>query len=182
VGAAKSGVSNASARSVTRKAAHASGIRLARQRWERSLIEIPSIGVEAVVVPAVGSWRWLKGPAYDPRSAGPGGPGNPVIAAHRNMWARTFEQLPRVKPGDRVYIRTHTHRYTYVVQWARPVSTSNRTVLANTKTPSLTLYTCVLPFRADRRFVVRGRLESAQPLVAASTANAANTARLASGR
>ncbi len=143
--------------------------------WRKSLLQIPSIGVDAPVTRARGNWKWIKGPAYDPKSPGPGGAGNAIIAAHRNMWARTFEKLPRVQPGDRIYVRTKDHRYTYVVQWSRKVSTRETGVLANTKDPCITLYTCVLPYRNNERWAVRGRLVAVQ-------AAAPGSSRLASSR
>ena len=132
--------------------------RLPRRQWERTLLQIPSIKVSSVVKEAKGNWRWVTGPAYQPGTPGPGGAGNCIIAAHRNMWDATFARLPKVKRGDRVYVVTPSGRYTYVVYSSRVVSTSNKTPLHDTMNGKLTLYTCVLPFNARRRWVVQCRL------------------------
>ncbi|HEY3266545.1 MAG TPA: sortase [Armatimonadota bacterium] len=149
--------------------------RLARRAWEPCIIEIPSLGVRSVVRKGAGNWRLIPGAAYEPNSAGPGGAGNPIIAAHRNMWQQAFRDLPRLRAGQAVIIRTHTRRYEYVVKWAAIVSTRRTDLLRDTPDPRLTLYTCVLPFDPNRRYVVRAALVS-QPASRMALARKADSA------
>jgi sortase A len=129
-----------------------------RKPWETSVIQIPSIGVDAVVTEGAGKWELVIGPGHVQSTAGPGGAGNCVIAAHRNMWDSTFSELPRVKLGDFVYVTTPTQRYAYQIDVSKEISTANKAALRNTKAARLTLITCVLPFNAHRRWAVQGHL------------------------
>lgn len=135
----------------------------AMRPWESCVVIVPSIGAQGVVQPGEGDWKWITGPAYHTNTPGPGGPGNPVIAAHRNMWNAPFEDLDRVKPGELIDIVTATTRYSYVVDWSRTVGAGEKKWLENTKEPCITLYTCTEPYSESRRHVVRGRLISTQP-------------------
>lgn len=129
--------------------------------WETSVLEIPSIGVNAVVDEGNEDWQLMPGPGHEPRSAGAGGRGNCIIAAHRNMWEATFADLPTVKPGNPVTLTTSRGIFTYRVVSSRETSTRDRSALGPTSRPMLTLYTCVVPFHPSRRWVVRARLTDA---------------------
>lgn len=131
------------------------------RKWQTSVLEIPSIGVNAVVDEGTGNWRLMPGPGHEPGTAGAGGRGNCIIAAHRNMWESTFAHLPRIQPGDEITLTTSDGIFTYRAVSSRQVSTKQRSVLAPTKTARLTLYTCVIPFKESRRWVVQARLSDA---------------------
>lgn len=129
-----------------------------RQPWQTSIIQIPSIGVDAVVTQGAGKWELVIGPGHVPQTAGPGGAGNCVIAAHRNMWDATFEDLPKVKPGDLVHVTTATDHYTYVIDESRLVKTSEKDPLGATREARITLITCVVPFKSSERWMATGYL------------------------
>ncbi|MBW3622409.1 MAG: sortase [Armatimonadetes bacterium] len=129
-----------------------------RKAWETSVVQIPSIGVDAVVIEGAGKWELVIGPGHLPGSAGAGGAGNCVIGAHRNLWDATFADLPKVKPGDKVYVITSKDRHTYVIDWSKEIRTSYKKPLRNTKDSRITLVTCVLPFDSHRRWVAQGHL------------------------
>jgi LPXTG-site transpeptidase (sortase) family protein len=129
--------------------------------WETSVLQIPAIGVDAVVDEGNADWRLMPGPGHEPRSPGAGSKGNCVIAAHRNMWGATFANLPRLKAGDTLTLTSSHGIFTYRVIGSREVSVRDRGLLASGSGASLTLYTCVLPFNASRRWVVRARLTEA---------------------
>lgn len=86
--------------------------------------------------------------------------GNLVLAAHRDTY---FSPLRRVRPGDRIEVRTRGGRFTYVVEGGQVVDPSDVWVMDPTPDPTLTLITCY-PFSfvgpAPQRFVVRARLET----------------------
>jgi len=129
-----------------------------RRRWETCVLQIPSIGVDAVVTEGAGRWELVTGPGHLPETAGPGGRGNCVIGAHRNLWDATFADLPRLKPGDRVNLTTTSDRFTYLIDDSREVKVSDKRPLSETKGACLTLITCVLPFNKGRRWMAHGHL------------------------
>ena len=129
-----------------------------RKRWETSVVQIPSIGVDAVVTEGAGKWELVIGPGHLPGSAGAGGAGNCVIGAHRNLWDATFADLPKVKPGDKVYVVTSSGRHTYVIDWVKEIRTRDKKPLRNTRDARITLVTCVIPFDPYRRWVAQGHL------------------------
>ena len=129
-----------------------------RKKWETSVIQIPAIGVDAVVTEGAGQWELVIGPGHLPGSAGAGGAGNCVIGAHRNLWDSTFADLPKLKPGDEVHILTPEGRSTYRIEWNKEIRTSYKKPLRNTRDARITLVTCVLPFDARRRWVAQGVL------------------------
>jgi len=133
--------------------------RVPRRAWRTSVLQIPSIGVDVLASEGTDRWALTIGPGHIPGSAGPGGRGNCIIGAHRNMWDAAFADLPRVRPGDAVYLTTSTDRYTYIVASSREVTTADRAPLRDTADACLTLITCVLPFDHGRRWVVRARLQ-----------------------
>lgn len=129
-----------------------------RQPFSSSLVDIPAIRVQAVVEEGAGNWEMMLGAGHEPASAGAGGAGNCVVAAHRNMWGALFSDLPRVRPGDLVHVTDSHGTYTYQVDTSREITTKERQYLAQTPEALLTLYTCVLPYDKDRRWVVQARL------------------------
>lgn len=129
-----------------------------RKDWETSIVQIPSIGVDAVVTEGAGKWELVIGPGHLPGTPGAGGAGNCVIGAHRNLWDATFADLPKVKKGDKVHVITSQGRYTYAIDWVKEIRTSNRKPLNNTRDGRITLVTCVLPFDANKRWVAQGYL------------------------
>lgn len=131
--------------------------------WEPCILRVPSIGAEGVVEPGDGDWKWIMGPAYHTGTPPPGGPGNPVIAAHSNMWSAPFEDLHRVKPGELIEVVTATQKHHYVVEWMKTINAGDTQWLRNTEDACITLYTCTVPYSETRRHVVRGRFIGSEP-------------------
>lgn len=132
-----------------------------KRPWETSVLQIPAIGVDAVVDEGNDNWTLMPGPGHEPRSAGAGSRGNCIIAAHRNMWEATFADLPKVKPGDEIVLTTSGGIFTYRAISSRETTTRDKDALAPTRGAVLTLYTCVLPFKESHRWVVQARLSDA---------------------
>jgi LPXTG-site transpeptidase (sortase) family protein len=129
-----------------------------RHPWRTSVLQIPAIGVDEVVTEGADAWTLVIGPGHIPRSAGPGGAGNCIIAAHRNVWDSAFADLPKLRPGDKVYLTNSENRYAYVVDSSREVRTDDLKPLRTSREARLTLITCVLPFNAHKRWVAQARL------------------------
>ncbi len=128
------------------------------RRWETAVLRVPKIGVNALVTEGTGKWELTIGPGHLIGAAGPGGKGNCVIAAHRNMWDAAFADLPKLRPGDRIEVTTSTHDAVYVVDSSREITTRDKTLLMPTNNARITLITCVLPFDRQRRWAVQGHL------------------------
>ncbi len=131
---------------------------LVRRPWEPAILKIPAIGLDVAVTEGSWDWKWLSGALHQPGTPGLGGLGNCVLGAHRNMWDAAFADLPVVKKGDRIYATTSAGTFLYKVVSSRELSIRDRKPLKDTKDGRITLYTCVVPHKRDRRWVVQGKL------------------------
>lgn len=120
-------------------------------------IEIPRLGIRAMVADGIDAPTLELAVGHIPETATPGSPGNCGLAGHRDTF---FRRLEGVREGDRVRFSTAEKTYTYEVEWSRVVEPDRVDTLDPTPVPSLTLVTCY-PFtyvgRAPKRFVVRAR-------------------------
>jgi LPXTG-site transpeptidase (sortase) family protein len=120
-------------------------------------IEIPRLGMAAMVAEGVDARTLRHAVGHVPSTALPGWPGNCALAGHRDTFLRG---LGRVHPDDVIRLVTLDRTYTYRVEWGVVVDPHRVEVLDSTAVPSLTLVTCY-PFEyvghAPRRFVVRAQ-------------------------
>ena len=120
-------------------------------------LEIPRLGVSAMVTEGIDKRALSRGIGHVPDTAFPGERGNVGLAAHRDTY---FRGLKDVDTGDRVRIVTPGGVFAYEVEWARIVDPDRIDLLADEVGPALTLVTCY-PFHwigsAPKRFVVRCR-------------------------
>lgn len=120
-------------------------------------LEIPRLGLAAVVLEGSDSGTLLVAAGHLPGTALPGDPGNVVVSAHRDTF---FRELRGARAGDRVRIVTLRGTFDYQVESTMVVDPERRELLKPTRRPTLTLITC-FPFEfigaAPRRFVVRAR-------------------------
>ena len=118
-------------------------------------VEVPRLGVSAIVREGVESGTLRRAVGHVPETALPGEPGNVALAAHRDTH---FSPLRRIRRGDRVRIVTADGEHEYRVAATRIVKPEDVSVLDPTPTPTLTLITCY-PFNfvgsAPHRFIVR---------------------------
>ena len=118
-------------------------------------IEIPRLGISAVVVEGTTGRMLRRGVGHVRRTAFPGERGNVCLAAHRDTW---FRPLKDVRDRDRILLETPDGSFTYEVDSVLIVSPRRRDLLAPTGAARLTLVTCY-PFYwvgdAPRRFVVQ---------------------------
>jgi sortase A len=121
-------------------------------------IEIPRLGVSAVVRAGSDARTLRLAVGHIPGTALPGERGNVGLAAHRDTF---FRRLGEIRPDDEVRLVTRDGTFTYHVDGTRIVEPSDVWVLDDTAQPSLTLVTCY-PFTfvgsAPRRFIVRAQL------------------------
>jgi sortase A len=120
-------------------------------------MEIPRLGVKAVVVQGDSARILQRAVGHIPNTALPGESGNVVVAGHRDTF---FRRLRHVRKGDTITFSTSDGRYEYVVESTEIVPPTHVQVLESSPQPSLTLITCY-PFdyvgSAPNRFIVRAR-------------------------
>ena len=120
-------------------------------------LEIPRLGVSAMITEGVTDHALGRGIGHVPDTPLPGEPGNVGLAAHRDSY---FRRLKDVAPGDRIQLFTPDGVFSYEVDWIQVVDPDRIDLLADTFGPALTLVTCY-PFHwvgnAPKRFVVRCR-------------------------
>jgi sortase A len=121
-------------------------------------IEIPRLGISAVVRAGSDARTLRLAVGHIPGTALPGDQGNVGLAAHRDTF---FRRLGDIRADDEVRVITPEGTYTYRVQGTQVVNPSDVWVLDPTDAPMLTLVTCY-PFTyvgsAPRRFIVRAHL------------------------
>jgi sortase A len=125
-------------------------------------IEIPRLGVTAIVRAGSDTRTLQLAVGHIPGTAYPGEDGNVGLAGHRDTF---FRRLRDIQPDDAIHVVTPEGRFTYRVQRTNIVQPSDTWVLDATTQPSLTLVTCY-PFSyvgaAPERFVVRAALDPVQ--------------------
>jgi sortase A len=125
-----------------------------------ALLEIPRLSISTPVVSGDGAGALDVAVGHLPDTALPWERGNSAFAAHRDG---IFRPLRNIRVGDAIRVRTWHGTFTYQVRETRIVKPDDLTVLAPTRTPTLTLITCY-PFRyvghAPRRFIVHAELTS----------------------
>jgi sortase A len=109
-----------------------------------TLIKIPRIGVETVVVEGTTMSALRAGAGHYPSTPLPCEVGNVAIAGHRTTYGRPFHDVDQLEPGDRITLETPVGECTYEIQEAPFVVAPTRIdVVANTPEEArLTLTTC----------------------------------------
>lgn len=120
-------------------------------------IQIPRLGVKAVIVQGDAPELLDRAVGHIPQTALPGEWGNVALAGHRD---RLFRPLRQIRQGDTILLVTSRGSFTYEVESTSVVPSTEVGVLQSSSTNELTLITC-FPFdfvgHAPNRFIVRGR-------------------------
>jgi sortase A len=120
-------------------------------------IQVPRLGLSAVVVQGDSTASLRHAVGHLAKSALPGEWGNVVLAGHRDTY---FRPLRDIQVGEEIRFKTAEHSFEYVVESIRVVAPTNVHVLETTSGHDLTLITC-FPFyyvgSAPKRFIVRAR-------------------------
>lgn len=123
-------------------------------------IEIPRLGVSAVIRAGSDARTLRLAVGYIPGTALPGENGNVGLAGHRDTF---FRKLRDINPDDEIRVTTKDGVFRYFVQRTNIVQPKDVWVLNPTAYPALTLVTCY-PFTyigsAPQRFIVRAALRS----------------------
>lgn len=117
-------------------------------------IEIPRIGVDAIVEEGTDAKTLARAVGLVGGSARPGETGNMVLAGHRDTF---FRPLRKIRVNDRIRMIVPPNTYEYEVTSLRVVAPEETGVLQSKGVEELTLVTCY-PFRfvgpAPDRFIV----------------------------
>jgi LPXTG-site transpeptidase (sortase) family protein len=118
-------------------------------------IEIPRLGLEAIVREGEDEATLSRAVGYLSDTARPGEGGNTALAGHRDTF---FRGLKGIEVDDRIRLVTRDETYEYRVDSMRVVQPTEVSVLESSGTEELTLVTCY-PFRfvgpAPARFIVK---------------------------
>jgi sortase A len=119
-------------------------------------IEIPRVGVSAVVLEGSDDTTLRRGVGHIPETSLPG-VGNVGLAAHRDSF---FRGLKDIRKDDIVRLQTLEGTFRYQVEWTQIVMPEETQFLQQDGVSELTLVTCY-PFyylgSAPKRFIVRAR-------------------------
>jgi len=128
--------------------------------WPVARLRVPRLGIDHIVLEGDSGEVLAFGPGHLTGSAAPGGPGNCVLAGHRDT---SFTFLQKLEPGDTLNIedsdgRSHTFQVT-----SSHVEHNQGLYFEQSDSPWLTLVSCY-PFDAiqpgtDRRYVVFAKLQ-----------------------
>lgn len=123
------------------------------------ILIVPSLDLNLSVQAGTSKAALKKGPGMFESSGLPDQPGaNVSIAGHRNR--ATFYYLDRIKKNDRIHLIYNSFDYTYIYNDRSVVLPSDWTILSQQGFDACTLVTCTPIGVADRRMVVRFKLES----------------------
>ena len=118
-------------------------------------LEIPRIGISAMVLEGDSEAVLRNAVGHVPATGFPGGPGNVVVAGHRDTF---FRPLRNIQKDDEITFTTLQGTYRYRVESTERVGPKDVRVLQATSHPMLTLVTCY-PFyyigAAPKRFIVQ---------------------------
>lgn len=117
-------------------------------------IEIPRLGLEAIIRDGADEKTLARAVGLVPGAAQPGESGNVVLAGHRDTF---FRPLRKIRVNDTIRVVVPPNAYEYRVDSMRIVTPEDTSVLQSKGVEELTLVTCY-PFRfvgpAPDRFIV----------------------------
>lgn len=138
-----------------------------------ALIRIPRFGHDYVrpILQGVSLDILDRGVGHYPQSVNPGEVGNFAVAGHRVTYAKPFNQIAELKPGDAVVVETRDTWYVYRVQRHTIVTPDRVDVVApvperpgaKPTARMMTMTACHPEFSARERYVVFSVLDKVVP-------------------
>jgi sortase A len=117
-------------------------------------LEVPRHDVRRLILSGASGSSMAFGPGHIDGTSPPDGPGNCVLAGHRDSW---FAFLRHLKRGDEILLKAPSMNRRYRVEGTLVTSMMDGSVLEPTESPQLTLVTC-WPFfslrSSELRYVV----------------------------
>lgn len=126
-----------------------------------AVLQIPSIGIEEVVVQGTRPADLRSGPGHLRGTAMPGEPGNAAIAGSRLANGAPFRRINELEKGQKIEVTTAKGRFRYEVLSTERVATGDPDpVRAKTGANTLTLVTSAPAFLANERVAVVALLKT----------------------
>jgi sortase A len=126
-------------------------------------LEIPSLGLDAIVVEGTTLPALRAGAGHYEDTPLPCEAGNAAIAGHRTTYSKPFAHLDELEIGDRIVVETPVGTCTYEVSRPPFVTHPNDwEVISSLEGSYLTLTTCHPEGSARERLIVRARLVAAE--------------------
>jgi len=129
-----------------------------------AILEIPKIGINAVVVEGTEEGSLRKGIGHLEETALPGMQDNFAIAGDRVLWGGPFLNLDDLAPGDAIRLKTTYADFKYKVTSSVIIVPEDTSVLGGRGKDEITLITCDPPWSTSNRLVVKGELVEARLL------------------
>ena len=122
------------------------------------ILQIPTIGIQQVIVQGVSTAQTKLGPGHDPSTPLPGQTGNVVILGRRTTYGGPFHHLNDLSVGDSIVITTRQGQFVYRVIGAAVVPLGSPVPIAPTTDDRLTLVTSNPPYLARSELIVAAKL------------------------
>lgn len=125
-------------------------------------LDIPKIGVNAIVVEGTQEGSLRKGPGHVEDTPLPGMQANSSIAGDRVLYGGPFLNLDELENGDELHLTTTYGLFDYEIVSKTFTTPEDVAVLDPGNEEMITLITCDPPWDTARRMVLKGRLTSAR--------------------
>jgi sortase A len=126
-----------------------------------AILEIPKIGVNAIVVEGTDDGSLRKGVGHLEETLLPGMESNFAVAGDRVLWGGPFLNLDDLEAGDEVKLKTTYAEFAYKVTSSTITSPDDTSVLGGIGKDEITMITCDPPWSTSSRLIVKGELISA---------------------
>ncbi|HZA89946.1 MAG TPA: class E sortase [Solirubrobacterales bacterium] len=121
-------------------------------------IEIPGIGLDAVIVQGTDTATLQKGPGHYPQTGLPGQGTTIGIAGHRTTYLAPFRDIDDIDQTDELVVEVPYGSFTYTVEKTRIVDPSAVRIVRDVEYERLVLTACHPLYSAAERYAVFGRL------------------------
>jgi sortase A len=121
-------------------------------------IDVPRLGLRAVLVYGTETEPLKRGPGLDPRTFFPGQGRLVYIAGHRTTYGAPFSKIDELRKGDVIQVEVPYATFTYTVTGSRIVEADNLSVLRSKNFEQIALQACHPRFFATHRWITYGRL------------------------
>lgn len=121
-------------------------------------IQIPSIGVDNIVVSGSDLQQLKRGPAHHADSPLPGQAGNVAMAGHRTTYGAPFHNFDQVEVGDHIVTTTVQGDFVYEVNDVFIVKPHQVEILDDMDDNRITLIACHPKYSLRERIIVTGIL------------------------
>ena len=127
-------------------------------------LEIPRIGINAIVVEGTGSSSLRKGVGHLEETPLPGMGENFSLAGDRVLYGAPFLNLDELSEGDEIHVKTTYADFDYTVVMKKITDPEDTAILKSPGFEAVTLITCDPPWDTSHRLIVQGKMTSASLL------------------